>query len=54
MITVEEANKIVLAHRLALPTEDCPIEEAIGRVLMEDLHADRDFPPYNRVAMDCI
>jgi molybdopterin molybdotransferase len=54
MITVEEASKIVLEHRLTLSTEDCPIEEAIGRVLMEDLHADRDFPPYNRVAMDGI
>ena len=28
--------------------------DAIGRVLKEDIFADRDFPPFNRVAMDGI
>lgn len=54
MITVEEATKIVLENTIPFPIISVPVEEAIGRILMEDLVADRDFPPYNRVAMDGI
>ncbi len=54
MISVDDALKIIIDHRLNLPTEQVPLDEAIGRLLREDLFADRDFPPYNRVTMDGI
>src|SRR5687768_15006479 len=51
-LTVGEALEIVLAHTPALPAEDVPLEAALGRVLAEDVAADRDFPPFDRAAMD--
>ncbi|RYU94545.1 molybdopterin molybdotransferase MoeA [Emticicia agri] len=54
MITVEQAEEIILTHKLTLPTEKVAIEEALGRILAEDLQADRDFPPFDRVSMDGI
>ncbi|MFL5731325.1 MAG: molybdopterin molybdotransferase MoeA [Cytophagaceae bacterium] len=54
MITVEEAWKIIEACKREYGAEMVPVEKALGRVLAEDLQADRDFPPYNRVAMDGI
>jgi molybdopterin molybdotransferase len=35
-----------------LPAEDCPLAQAHGRVLRQALVADRDLPPFDRVAMD--
>ena len=52
MISVEEATRLVLATVRPLPTETVPLAAALGRVLRQDLHADRDFPPFDRVAMD--
>lgn len=54
MITVQEATDIIRQHRLDFPVEEVPLTEAIGRVLREDLFADRPFPPYDRVTMDGI
>lgn len=54
MITVQEATEIIRQHRLDFPVEEVPLTEAIGRVLREDLFADRPFPPYDRVTMDGI
>ncbi len=54
MISVEEAMKTILAHRRDFGIESVPLDRAIGRVLRENLYADRDFPPYNRVTMDGI
>lgn len=54
MISVEEATRIILDHQIDIPDTIVPLEDAIGRVLREDLVADRDFPPYNRVTMDGI
>lgn len=54
MITVEEAEAIILQHTLKPTPELVPLEEALGRVLAEDLFADRDFPPFDRVTMDGI
>lgn len=54
MITVEEAYKIVLNHHLASKTELIDIALAQGRILAEDIYADRDFPPFDRVTMDGI
>jgi len=54
MIKVAEAIKIINDTQINLPTVDIPIDEAIGRILREDIVADTDFPPFNRVMMDGI
>ncbi|RCH56085.1 molybdopterin molybdenumtransferase MoeA [Mucilaginibacter hurinus] len=54
MITVEEAEKIILANAGDYGAEIVMFDEAAGRVLFENIKADRDFPPYNRVTMDGI
>ena len=54
MITVAEAFARVLATARPLPPETVALHQAAGRVLAETLVADRDFPPFNRVAMDGI
>jgi len=54
MVTVEEAGKIVQSQIKDFGTESISFESALGRVLAEDLTADRDLPPYNRVSMDGI
>ena len=54
MISVEEATRQVLATARPLPTETVPLAAALGRVLRQDIAADRDFPPFDRVAMDGI
>jgi len=52
MIPVEEASKIVFSHLQERSTETVALDESIGRILNEDIVADRDFPPFNRVMMD--
>lgn len=54
MITVEEAEKIILDHKLPAEEVSLPLDQCYGKTLREDLFADRDFPPYNRVTMDGI
>jgi molybdopterin molybdotransferase len=54
MITVEEAEKIILDQVTDYGAEIVPFEMALGRVLAEDIKADRDLPPFNRVTMDGI
>jgi molybdopterin molybdotransferase len=50
--TPAEAEKLILGSMPTLPREDCALAEAHGRVLREDLRADRDLPPFDRVTMD--
>ncbi|MBC6991309.1 molybdopterin molybdotransferase MoeA [Hymenobacter sp. BT491] len=54
MLSVEEATRRVLATARLLPAETVMLAEATGRTLRTDLRADRDFPPFDRVAMDGI
>ena len=54
MITVEEAEKIIQAELRNYGAEIMPFELTLGRVLAEDVKADRDLPPFNRVTMDGI
>ena len=54
MISVQEAENIVLTHVHRPQTEKIPFEKSFGRILSHDVIADRDFPPFNRVAMDGI
>mgnify|MGYP001243457449 CR=1 FL=1 len=54
MISVSGALEIILDHIQDFGVEEVPYLQATGRVLKEDIVADRDFPPFNRVAMDGI
>jgi molybdopterin molybdotransferase len=54
MLSVSNAFNITQNHKLSLPTELVSLDDALGRVLREPVYADRDFPPFNRVAMDGI
>jgi molybdopterin molybdotransferase len=52
VIPVEEALRIVLAHSPTLGVEEVPLDDALGRVLAEDVAADGELPPFDRSAMD--
>jgi molybdopterin molybdotransferase len=52
LITPAEAERIILASVPTLPTDDCPLASAHGRILRAPLKADRDLPPFDRVTMD--
>lgn len=53
MLTVAEAHKQLLAARQpALPIEEIPLGEALGRVLALDQYAILDVPPADNSAMD--
>ena len=54
MITVEQAEKLILENVGDFGAEIIPFEQALGRVLAENIKADRDLPPFNRVSMDGI
>jgi molybdopterin molybdotransferase len=54
MIEIEEALRIILEQRINIEIEQVPIELAQGRILAENISADRDFPPFDRVTMDGI
>jgi len=53
-ITYEKALAILEAHKADFPEVDKDITSCIGEYLAEDLKADRDFPPFDRVTMDGI
>ena len=52
MLDVIEALERLLAVAVPLPPTDAPLDDALGRVLAEDVVADRDYPPSDRSAMD--
>ena len=54
MILVEEAEKIISSCIKDFGEEEIPFDLALGRVLAEDLYADRDMPPFNRATLDGI
>jgi molybdopterin molybdotransferase len=54
MITVEDAEKIIQSRVKDFGIEKIYFENSLGRVLAEDIIADRDLPPFNRVTMDGI
>lgn len=53
-IPYEKALSILEEHKGNFPIESKKLEECIGAYLAEDLIADRDFPPFDRVTMDGI
>ena len=54
MISVEKALQIVLNSTQNFGVEEIPFTKSVGRILKENIVADRDFPPFNRVSMDGI
>lgn len=52
MISVPDADRLLHLHGRRLDAETVALPEAAGRVLREDVRADRDVPPFDRVAMD--
>lgn len=54
LTTVKEALEIILKNTHDLGTEEVDFLDAVGRVLKENIVADRDFPPFDRVSMDGI
>jgi len=54
MITVEQAEKLILEQVKDFGTVSILFDAALGRSLAEDIIADRDLPPFNRVTMDGI
>jgi molybdopterin molybdotransferase len=52
MISYREAQEIILAETRSFGTEIIGLDDADGRILAEDIFADRDYPPFNRSAMD--
>ncbi|MET1259361.1 gephyrin-like molybdotransferase Glp [Flagellimonas sp. DF-77] len=54
MIEFEEAFSKVMQTAQGFGTVEVPLEKAHGRVLAENILADRDFPPFDRVTRDGI
>lgn len=54
MIAVEEALTIILNQSQDFGIEEIPFLKSLDHVLKENIVADRDFPPFDRVSMDGI
>lgn len=54
MLTPAEADALIGQHLACLPIESLPIAQCAGAVLRENVYAERDAPPFDRVAMDGI
>ncbi|MBU0763577.1 MAG: molybdopterin molybdotransferase MoeA [Bacteroidetes bacterium] len=52
MISSDEAYTIVMQSVYAPDIEQTGINDALGRVLAEDIHSDTDMPPFDKSAMD--
>ena len=54
LITVSEAMEIIQSKTEDFGFEKLAFMESLGRILAEDIFADRDFPPFDRMSMDGI
>jgi molybdopterin molybdotransferase len=52
MVTIEEAQQIILRHIALLTTEELPLLQGLGRVAGEDVTAPWDIPATDNSAMD--
>jgi molybdopterin molybdotransferase len=52
VLTPSEADLRIAQHLQCLPIESLPLAQAAGAVLRENIYAERDQPPFDRVAMD--
>ena len=54
MISPAEADALIGQQFTCLPIESLPLVQCSGAVLRENVYAERDQPPFDRVAMDGI
>src|SRR5882762_1495500 len=54
MVSVAEAEKIILGHLFKPSIQQIELAPANGKILAEEIKADRDLPPFNRATMDGI
>jgi molybdopterin molybdotransferase len=52
VLTPAEADVLIGQHLQCLPIESLPLAQCAGAVLRENVYAERDQPPFDRVAMD--
>lgn len=52
LLTFPEARQLILNHARTFGTEKILLDDSPGRMLAEPVIADRDYPPFNRAAMD--
>jgi molybdopterin molybdotransferase len=52
MITYDEAKSLMIDAARTLPQEKVALDEAVGRILAQDIHSDIDMPPFDKSAMD--
>jgi len=52
VLTPAEADLLIGQHLQCLPIESLPLAQCAGAVLRENVYAERDEPPFDRVAMD--
>jgi molybdopterin molybdotransferase len=52
VLTPAAADQLIGQHLQCLPIESLPLAQCAGAVLRENIYAERDQPPYDRVAMD--
>jgi molybdopterin molybdotransferase len=54
VLTPADAEKLIGQRLACLPIESLPLAQCAGAVLRENIYAERDQPPFDRVAMDGI
>jgi molybdopterin molybdotransferase len=54
MTDPQAAERLIAANVTCLPIESLPVGQCAGAVLRENVYAERDQPPFDRVAMDGI
>src|SRR5580692_9954666 len=52
MLDPQAAEKLIAANLASLPIESLPVGQCAGAVLRENVYAERDQPPFDRVSMD--
>ena len=48
------AGRLIGEHLVCLPIESLPVAQCAGAVLRENVYAERDQPPFDRVSKDGI
>ncbi len=54
LLTPAQAEELIGQHLQCLPIESLPLAQCAGAVLRENIYAERDSPPFDRVSMDGI
>src|ERR1035441_3190520 len=52
LITPRLAEEAINSRLTCLPIESLPLTQCVGATLRENIYAERDQPPFDRVAMD--